>query len=523
MVGAFCAPEAADAILFDLARGGAPRAASASLVAPPLVTLSLADWAPALGVPAALGPGARAWRARLAFLSGPVPPGDARDIASASTGSRPFLPQRESQTIVGSVNAVVHQVEDGVSDPAAAARSVVRDVTSAEDEVKHELVVDAREMKHEVGGAEKSFESDMAANAQKSSLYLDRLHCFPGDARAYVKGRGPAVPLCELAVGDRVLCGSGPFGAGPDLCFAAFLGYLHVDEEATASRFLAVQLQRQPHRACHLGAPRSADSSEVFSPRVLRLTSDHLVFARRGVDKADGDASSLGQDYAAATMRAGQLRPGDRLFALGVDGCLEPTEVAAVASKSQAVQRSGSKSWRYEDVVGGASGDASSHVLNGDSGGELATGEDYQCGAFAPLTETGSIVVDGVLCSSYADVVDWGPGFHEVAHRALGRPLSRLAAEPSSLSVDLDTRTGGAALHPAAEALLAVFRFLPVAAWKRLLIFTGACPASRPEAMSAGSCGGHTVVSNPASASGRRGRGAPLEALALRLAAAAAG
>merc|ERR1712224_666177 len=103
------------------------------------------------------------------------------------------------------------------------------------------------------------------------------------------------------------------------------------------------------------------------------------------------------------------------------------------------------------------------------------------------------IVVDGVLCSNYADVLGWGPGFHGAAQRALRpwRSILATALLPRSTSITraangVQVAVHGAAnscvkhgyygkqsqeichkgLHPIASLLLATSRALPLPGWQ---------------------------------------------------------
>mmetsp|Transcript_9579 Transcript_9579/g.21942 ORF Transcript_9579/g.21942 Transcript_9579/m.21942 type:complete len:363 (-) Transcript_9579:31-1119(-) len=115
-------------------------------------------------------------------------------------------------------------------------------------------------------------------------------------------------------------------------------------------------------------------------------------------------------------------------------------------------------------------------------------------GAYAPLTEAGVILVDGVLCSCYSPPAAWGLT-HQICHRAMlplrladqarqqVESLTQVNAESEPfLSIDvlwLLPRVADASIHPYASGLLWLATFLVQGAEK--------CSSSRLE----GSRGGH--------------------------------
>lgn len=334
---------------------------------------------------------------------------------------------------------------------ADAAKDGAKEVNREEAEVEKEIV-------EEVHKEENDIEDNGMTEVQEDAQGLDQMRCFPGDARVYVQGRGASVPLRELCLGDRILCGiAGEIADDTKLCFSKFLGFLHA-EEHVKTRFLAVKLRNRS--------------------TLLRLTLDHLVFVR----------DILGVD----ARRAASLRPGDCVLTLSVEGAVASSEVEFVRDK---------------------------HELN-DNGNDIVYAEEKSAdkdkelaeGAYAPLTEVGTVIVDGVLCSNYADVIGWGKGFHDAAHRALGpwRVLASIVINDMSMlklpcadDIDKGVRIGhhqqgvagsppdrkytnrvncaqclpllgmpkaehSGGVHPVAAAMFSASKLLPIAAWRWL-------------------------------------------------------
>mmetsp|Transcript_23898 Transcript_23898/g.74328 ORF Transcript_23898/g.74328 Transcript_23898/m.74328 type:complete len:293 (-) Transcript_23898:172-1050(-) len=137
----------------------------------------------------------------------------------------------------------------------------------------------------------------------------------------------------------------------------------------------------------------------------LIVSQEHLVFA----------ASS--KSTPAAGTRAGELRAGDWLSRVSCDGGLDRVQISAVSKVAKE-------------------------------------------GVYCPLTECGTVVVDGTLCSCYADAFQTAPAWlrrfaatHEAAHGALF-PL-RLACRLSwgSCGMKAKLREG---IHPFCRALMAL-------------------------------------------------------------------
>lgn len=88
------------------------------------------------------------------------------------------------------------------------------------------------------------------------------------------------------------------------------------------------------------------------------------------------------------------------------------------------------------------------------AGGELRPSrvisirEEESTGAYAPLTEAGSVLVDGVLASSYALVED-----HRLAHWAFG-PVRLLSSFSRLLRAEPEERSGGSKTprHPSTNS-----------------------------------------------------------------------
>lgn len=150
----------------------------------------------------------------------------------------------------------------------------------------------------------------------------------------------------------------------------------------------------------------------LSSNAVLQLSGEHLVFARRGL-VAGKSAGEIG------AVPARELQVGDWLSRVGIDGDLSWAQISAV-----------------------------------DRG--------FQEGVFAPLTECGTLVVNGTLCSCYVDTFpEQMPGWirqvaasHEASHGAL-LPL-RVACR-LGLVADMETKAVEG-VHPYCRALAAIPR-----------------------------------------------------------------
>lgn len=170
----------------------------------------------------------------------------------------------------------------------------------------------------------------------------DSLGCFPGEAVAHVRDRGP-VALKQLRIGDLVLV-----ERHAQLHFEPVLSFLHVIHEVVGVQqpFITV----------------------VHSRGEFRATENHIVFI-----VADGKRGSR------KSKMVGQLVVGDELI------IVDPSNQRSVAfSHVLSVRRSA-----------GASG------------------------LYAPLTASGTIVVDGVVASNYASPSMNKDLGHDTAHAFL--------------------------------------------------------------------------------------------------------
>lgn len=186
--------------------------------------------------------------------------------------------------------------------------------------------------------------------------------CFPGDATTYVQGRGPRVPLRCLVPGDMLLCAD---KAG-NTFFSPFLGHLHA-HEGTVVDYISIKVDGRD------------------TP--VRLSPEHMIFVNKPLSNENMVMMKEGErgtnrNLNAVALTADKVAVGDELLVAGVDTndltclCLHPRRVVEVT------------------VV--------------------------QCkDAFAPLTENGTLLVEGVLCSSYADIYGVGENFHDIAHLSM--------------------------------------------------------------------------------------------------------
>ncbi|KAJ0407948.1 hypothetical protein ATCC90586_006320 [Pythium insidiosum] len=171
-------------------------------------------------------------------------------------------------------------------------------------------------------------------------VVLDKASCFPPDARVLSARRG-AVAIGDVAIGEQLL--TLDRSGRPQF---AHVYYIPHDVTKESTRFIRVR-----------HAPLGSDDSQT-----LEVTPSHLLYVTTaGADVAPGasvDMTSLSQ------KTARELRPGDRLV------------VISRASPAPSV--------------------ATSRVV--------ALESVTRRGAVTVYTTTGTVVVEGVLCSNFADL-----------------------------------------------------------------------------------------------------------------------
>eukprot|EP00928_Gymnodinium_smaydae_P030879 TRINITY_DN22829_c0_g1_i1.p1 TRINITY_DN22829_c0_g1~~TRINITY_DN22829_c0_g1_i1.p1 ORF type:complete len:347 (+),score=69.88 TRINITY_DN22829_c0_g1_i1:115-1155(+) len=198
--------------------------------------------------------------------------------------------------------------------------------------------------------------------------------CFAGDAKVLVRHRG-SVPLSQLRLGDEVLS-----LASPQALIAESPGRLGGDDGARGARGGSGPLLRFSRVLAWLHRDADSDAEMLRIRHALghiQLTPDHVLFAQQG-----------SRAFGAAFAR--DVEVGDRLACSWIDGGLAFPEVLSV-----------------ETVLGK--------------------------GLFAPLLESGTVLVDGTAASCYA-----------IPRCFTRRPLVQ----------KLLARGGGDALHGFAHALL---------------------------------------------------------------------
>uniref|UniRef100_A0A3P8T649 Hedgehog protein n=1 Tax=Amphiprion percula TaxID=161767 RepID=A0A3P8T649_AMPPE len=188
--------------------------------------------------------------------------------------------------------------------------------------------------------------------------------CFPGDAQVILEG-GATRQMCDLLPGDRVLASSSTDGRGP-LLYSPVLSFLDRQPNVTKTFYV-------------IGTDAGLN---------ITLTAAHLIFAT----DCTGGLGEPGWEEPAAEPLLGSMwenRPGWRA---GLR-----TVFASEVRPGQCVFTS----------VGEPRSQARLSVVT-------FVEEQRSTGLFAPLTQHGSIVVNGVLASCYAAVDS-----HRLSHWAL--------------------------------------------------------------------------------------------------------
>jgi hypothetical protein len=182
------------------------------------------------------------------------------------------------------------------------------------------------------------------------------LSCFPGESVVLIEGSG-SVPLAKVRIGDRVLVEN----AGR-LVYEPVLTFLHAFRTGPGVDMEYLTITHS------LGEFRASSTHLVFVQPHRRDASDHAF-----VQPHRRDASGL------ASKIVGNLEVGDRLLvAVGTsEHHLVESRVVSIRSSS------------------------------GDSG------------MFAPLTDSGTIVVDQVVASNYASTSSGNNLTHRLAHAFL--------------------------------------------------------------------------------------------------------
>ena len=188
--------------------------------------------------------------------------------------------------------------------------------------------------------------------------------CFPGDAQVNLEG-GAKKQIRELHPGDRVLASSSTDGSGP-LLYSPVLSFLDRQPNTTKSFYV-------------IGTDAGLN---------ITLTAAHLIF----VTDCAGGQRELGREEEVKETRLGSI--------LG----RRPRWEADLKSVFASEVRPGQCVLTPKGKVGS---EAAFSVV-------AFVEEQRSTGLYAPLTQHGSIVVNGVLASCYAAVDS-----HHLAHWAL--------------------------------------------------------------------------------------------------------
>lgn len=242
--------------------------------------------------------------------------------------------------------------------------------------------------------------------------------CFPSSSSVQLED-GSTLSMSRLAVGDRILS----VDSAGHFQFEPVIGFLHRSPNATAA-FRHV---------------------ETANKQVLTVTPDHLVFSAARSYSADAAASFLTADASFLTAKASfsaRLRPNDSSV--------------------------------Y--VVKGSPGHPEGRP--GVSAVTMVTTSTLSVGLYAPLTASGTVVVDGVVASCYAAIESHVTAHLTVAPLRLqshvGEFLRRLIS-PSVAAVTSDP-VEGEGIHWYAQLMYALGRrIIPSHFWFSSAE-TGDCP-----------------------------------------------
>lgn len=227
--------------------------------------------------------------------------------------------------------------------------------------------------KRQFPGPDKALAADECTKAVTEAYAggLGGVACFPMDS-AVTRREDGKIPLSKLLVGDEILVSS-----DGTLAYSPVVGFLHYDEVIRAE-FLSI----------------------VFGAGHLAIHRDHLIPVTRG--------AGTGRRF----MRASEVRAGDWINSVWIDGSLSLCEVTGV-----------------EDVV--------------------------KTGLCCPVTMAGTIIVDTVECSCYScpsGLLAFTVG-HGLCHASMAPLRLHYEMFTSSKKHSLPRSKG---VHPYAKLLMSV-------------------------------------------------------------------
>jgi len=207
----------------------------------------------------------------------------------------------------------------------------------------------------------------------ETSILLRHGGCFSADSVVIADDDKPK-KMSNVVIGDRLLTLDVTTGK---LTYGDVIAFLHRDADVTVDNFVSI---------------------ETASGHRLTVTSNHVLFASSSAktDAGDEHQGIFTSDDVTATF-AGRLTNSSRVYSTDID-VQKAAEQPEIAVSRIATQNASARSDKVVNVVR----------------------MERLKGVYAPLTSTGTLVVNGVVASCYASFAS-----HQVAHMVMA-PL-RLA------------------------------------------------------------------------------------------------